>query len=303
MEPVFLDQHIQLCTQCVICDCTVQEGDSVAAGMPTQLKTVPTVANLTVTGDCAKYRACTLPFKFPAHRPQYCTVYAGDRSYRLRLCRYPQCEVCSRSFESFIFHLDCFNVLSRDTKSTSIPSLLSQIWQLGSWSRPWVKAPFVEATNTFEIASFEPLSRTTDLSFVADFPVEIQRMIVEMSCEAPLWRYILALEYKRRLDALDGDTVTQSIIRAERWSRFRELAELDVSSKGGFITIGFDRFGLRIIELSDTWPSAAREYVRGCDWYIVEEKYRLLDLDLESKVYQLSFFLLRLIPRRVNAVD
>jgi hypothetical protein len=110
-------------------------------------------------------------------------------------------------------------------------------------------------------------------------------MIVEMSCEAPLWRYMLALEYKSRLDALDGDTATQSIIRAERWSRFGGLAELDVSSKGGFITIGFDRFGLRTIELSDTWPSAAREHIRGCNWYMVEEKGHLLGLDLESKVY------------------
>ncbi|KAF8847847.1 hypothetical protein BDZ45DRAFT_754479 [Acephala macrosclerotiorum] len=267
MEPVFLEQHIQLCTQCIICFCTVQEGDSVAA----------------VAGDCAKYRACTLPFEFPAHRPQYCTVYVGDRSYQPRLCRYPQCERCSHSFESFIFHLDCFNVLSRDTKTTNIPTLLSQIWQLGSWSRAWIKAPFIEATNTFEIASFGPLSRMTDLCFVADLPAEIQRMIVEMSREAPLWRWILALECKRRLDTLDCDTTTQSIIRAERWSRFGEFAGLDISSKEGFITIGFDRFGLRIIESSDTWPSAAKEHVGGCDWYMVEEKCRLLDLSLESK--------------------
>jgi len=209
-------------------------------------------------------------------------VRANDRSYQLRLCRYPDCEVCLNSPESFVFHFDCFNLL-RSTKSTDICRQLSQIWQLSSWSRPWVKAPFLEGANPVEVISFEPLYRVMGLD-MANLPLEIQQIIVKQSYNAPIWRYVSAWECQGRLEKLEGDIVTQPITNARYWNRSMELIGPHAPPKGNIVSIGFDCFGLKLIDFSNTWPSSTSRRSASCDWYIVEEKCSLLNLELESKV-------------------
>ncbi|KAI9163451.1 LOW QUALITY PROTEIN: hypothetical protein HJFPF1_05065 [Paramyrothecium foliicola] len=113
---------------CVLCRYPIWNGDKIAAVIG--------------KGEAFSYSAFTLGFSFPeydAHPFQSTKVYQKDLTAVGRLCRLRPCSVCPRDEDGALYHIDCYQVISRQFK----PLRLWEIWTIARWSQPFPNSQYL----------------------------------------------------------------------------------------------------------------------------------------------------------------
>lgn len=192
---------------CVICKYPVNVRDKVSAVLGNRTSTQPTGG--------------TLSFECP--KPGYVFIYVAVYTWRgrekedWRVCRYPPCELCSKSPEARIFHTDCFRLMKLAT-----PALKPQhIWEidnqvpmcaetrlgaldiavLGLYTKEWGR----KAGRSLIDGPLPPGDmETADIILLLErLPPELCALVVCFCPEALLWRYGAAMLQRRPLSAGD----------------------------------------------------------------------------------------------------